>query len=306
MDEDLKRLFVASGVPHELEAQRRAWTVVRKAYAEREPLPRRRTLRPLLAAAAVAAVLAAAVSPPGRALGDWIRDTVRGQDSARPALFRLPTGGRLLVESARGPWVVQPDGSKRLLGRYAGAGFSPRGLFLVVTSGRRVVAVEPDGDPRWTVTRPQKVGDARWAPGGLVVAYRAGGSLRVVDGDGTDDRVLARRVAPVPPAWRPRVDADAVAYVDGRSRVRLVETGSRRPVWTSRPLRRIRELVWSPDGSSVLVVGTGARQTILDARGRVARVLELPDGHGLVDASFAPDGRALAYTRFERESGRGA
>ncbi len=211
---DLRALLFAVPLPDEADAERRAWEVVRAAYAEREPLPRpRRLLRPALALAVVAVVAAAALSPPGRAVGDWIRDRVAGEPNAEPALVRLPAPGMLLVTSERGAWVVRGDGSKRLLGAYGGASFSPRGLFVVATAGHRVVATELDGDPRWSLARPGRVGDARWAPTpGFRIAYREGETLRVVDGDGTGDRLLARDVAPVAPAWLPRANRTVLAY----------------------------------------------------------------------------------------------
>ena len=93
MEQELGRVFLTTPVPDELDAQRRAWTVVRSAYAEREPRGRRRGLRPILALAVLAALVAAALSPPGRAVGDWIRDTVRGEEPPQPALVRLPASG---------------------------------------------------------------------------------------------------------------------------------------------------------------------------------------------------------------------
>ena len=187
---------------------------MRGAYAEREPAPRhRRRLRLLVAVAVLAALVAAALSPPGRSVGGWIRDRVAGEEPTEPALVRLPSAGRLLVLSEQGPWLVRPDGSKRPLGNYEGASFSPNALFLVATQERQVVALEPDGDVRWTVTRPTPVADARWAPTpGFRVAYREGATLRVVGGDGEGDRLRAENVAAVPPAWRPGEGRTVLAY----------------------------------------------------------------------------------------------
>ena len=155
---DLRAALLGVPLPDEADAQRRTWEVVRAAYVEREPLPRRRRLlRPVLALAVVAAVVAAALSPPGRAVGGWIHDRVAGEPNAEPALVRLPAPGMLLVTSERGAWIVRADGSKRLLGAYGGASFSPRGLFVVATAGHRVVATELDGDPRWSLARPGRV-----------------------------------------------------------------------------------------------------------------------------------------------------
>src|SRR5919108_369433 len=46
-----------------------------------------------------------------------LHETV-GIEHAQPALFSLPSPGRLLVASDAGVWVVREDGSKRLLGPY--------------------------------------------------------------------------------------------------------------------------------------------------------------------------------------------
>jgi len=60
---------VSYRAPNEQEAGERSWEVVRAAYESREPVawPRRHA-RPLIAGALVAAVVAAALSPPGRSV----------------------------------------------------------------------------------------------------------------------------------------------------------------------------------------------------------------------------------------------
>ena len=86
-----------------------------------------------------------------------------------------------------------------------------------------------DGDPRWSLARPGRVADARWAPTpGFRIAYREGDSLRVVDGDGTGDRLLARDVAPVAPAWLPRANRTVLAYARADGVVRAVDVDSGR------------------------------------------------------------------------------
>ncbi|MGH7357659.1 MAG: hypothetical protein ACREJR_02475, partial [Candidatus Rokuibacteriota bacterium] len=137
MKRDVHAALLAVQVPDELEAQRRTWAVVRGAYAEREPVPRRgRRLRLVVAFAVVAALVAAALSPPGRSVRGWIQDRGSGKEEAERALVRLPAAGRVLVVSEQGPWIVRQDGSKRLLGSYDDASFSPNGLFVLVTDGR--------------------------------------------------------------------------------------------------------------------------------------------------------------------------
>ena len=280
MKDELPRLFQTMPVPGENDAQRRTWSVVYAAYAEREPVRQRtRAPRALLAFAVLAAVVAgAAVSP----VGGWVRDRIQGKEDAEPALFGLPSPGSLLVVSEQGPWIVHPDGSKRLLGSYENASFSPHGKFVVVTSGRRVTAVEPDGDPRWELTRPQMVAQARWAPSGYRVAYRAGGTLRVVVGNGTGDRFLAGRVAAVAPVWRPRpAGRNVLAYADRHGRVHVVDVDTRRELSRSTPGPSVRKLLWRPGAQKPLALRRGA----------------------ILDAAFSTDGR-FAFTRFDAERNR--
>jgi hypothetical protein len=295
MEKELSRFLLTRPAPGEPEAQERSWAVVRAAYAEREPQRRPvRRLGPALTFAAVAAALVGvAVSP----VGSWINERIQGEEKVQPALFRLPAAGQLLVVSRRGPWIVQQDGSKRLLGGYENASFSPRGKFVVVTRGRRVTAVEPDGDPRWEVTRPEMVAQARWSPSGFRVAYRAGTTLRVVVGDGTDDRLLARDVAPVAPAWRLHPAAQNVlAYVDAKGIVRVVDVDTRRVLWRAEAGARVGQLLWS--GGSLLVV-TRSGGLLYGGRHRIVQTIELPKGHVLLDADFGPRREGLVYTDFD-------
>ena len=90
----------------------------------------------------------------------------------------------------------QRDGSKRLLGNYDDASLLPERAFVVATEGRRLVAVEPDGDVRWTVTSDAGRGCPLGAEPYYHVAYRGGTTLRVVGGDGEGDRLPGRERCP--------------------------------------------------------------------------------------------------------------
>jgi hypothetical protein len=229
--------------PGEREAGERAWEVVRAAYAEREPVAwPRRHVRPLVAVAVAAAVVAAALSPPGRSVVHSFRKAV-GLKEAEPALFSLPTRGDLLVTSRSGLWLVRPDGSKRKLGHYRDATFSPHGLFVVATKANQLVALDPKGDVRWTLARPAPRFPA-WTGTrtDTRIAYLSGGQLRIVAGDGTGDHAIGP-AAPVAPAWRPG-PGRVLAYSDGRNTVVYdAESGS--------VLRRVapaRKIIWSRYG----------------------------------------------------------
>jgi hypothetical protein len=283
--------------PGEHEAGERAWDVVRRAYEERLPAPRRRRRRPLLAVAAGVAILAAALSPPGLAVWGSLRDAVRGSTSAKPALFSLPVPrSRLLVNSAEGAWVVQNDGSKRLLDGYREASWSPHGLYLAAVHGDEVRALEPNGDIHWSIGRAGAA-SPQWSDkgnGDERVAYLAGATLRVVGGDGRGDRALARHVAAVTPAWQPRTHV--VAYVTGGGRVvvRDVDSGALR--WTAAPPQRPQGLEWSGDGRYLLA--RGASSLTVYGAGGTPRLMPLGPGAGpVVDAAFQPGSDAVAFVQ---------
>jgi hypothetical protein len=292
-ERELRSLF-ADPAPGEPEAGDRAWKVVQAAYGTREPVPWiERHSRAVLALVAAVALGVAAVTPPGRALVERVREAA-GVTPSEPALVRLPAPGRLLVESARGPWVVRADGSKRRLGDYEEASWSPRGLFVVATDDRRVVALEPDGDVRWTVSRPRPVEDARWAPSGFRIAYREAGTLRVVVGDGTNNHLAARAAADVPPAWLPDGSRNVLAYVDADERIRVLDVDTRAELWAARSPGSPASLQWSPDGSRLLAIAADGASRLYDTRGRdVGSIAQM------ANAAHSPDGRTLAYSTYD-------
>src|SRR5690242_17715490 len=87
----------AFGGPDETRAQARTWDVIAAAFAEREPVRRRRVpARPLVAIAIVGALAGVAFTSPGHAVLTSVRRAV-GIEHAQRALYSLPTHGRLLV-----------------------------------------------------------------------------------------------------------------------------------------------------------------------------------------------------------------
>jgi hypothetical protein len=278
-------------IPGEHDARTRAWETVQSAYAEREPVPPARPfVRPLLVAAAAACLVAAALTPPGRAVVERVREAV-GVEGAEQAILSLPTSGRILVNADSGPWIVAADGSRRFLGRYDQATWSPRGLYVGVTRGRELLALTPRGDKRWAHARPGLVELPRWSPSGFRIAYFEGSSFRVIAGDGTGDRLLVRRAPRLAPAWRP-VQRHVLAVPVAPAVVAVFDVDGRRRLWTARIAGRLHELSWSADGSRLLALHEGG-YTLLTASGRVLARRDL-GGAIAQTAAFAPTGRQFA------------
>jgi hypothetical protein len=275
--------------------------VVEGAYAQRQPSPR--PALPRLAAALAAATLVAALllSPAGAAVRDWVDDVLTpGVRDAQRALTDLPGGGRLLVASPAGEWVVQPDGSRRLLGRYREATWSPHGLFVAAVSGHTLSALEPDGTVRWVVSAKAPLTDPRWSPSGFRIAYRAGRALRVVAGNARGDRLIDRRVAPVPPAWAPG-GPHLLAYLDTAGELVVVnaDTGQRLDTGAA---PGIGQLAWAPDGSRLMQAARGSlwirEVSALKLSDRVdlgpPRRVSPPSRARVERAAFSPDAETIA------------
>ncbi len=296
----MKRELEHVEIPDEHEARERTWGVVSAAFAERTPTPPspRRRLVPVIALAAVGAVVAAALSSPGRALFHAIRTTV-GVQKAEPALFSLPAGGRLLVASGGGVWVVQDDGSKRRLGAYASASWSPHGRFVVATRPNALYALTPAGEERWSLARPS-VRFARWTGSktDTRIAYLTTSRLHIVGGDGRGDvdeggLPAAARIAP---AWRPG-PGFVLAYANTRGRVLAYDAGRGADFWTrpaiSARYRQPRSLEWSSDGARLLVV-TADKLILFGARNATPISVR---SERVVDAAFRPGTHEIAAVR---------
>lgn len=284
-----------ASAPEERQAEERAWRLIRAAYAERgerrsSPRLRRRGLQLAL----VLGLTAALISPAGATVRHWVADTVSpGREPSKPALTSLPAPGSLLVQSAAGPWVVHPDGSKRLLGDYTGATWSPHGLFVAATSPHELATVDPEGRVHWTLERPGPVRLPSWnQPDGFRLAYLSGAALRVVNGDGTNDRLLESHVAPVAPAWMPG-PRYILAFVRPDGAVEAVRTGSDSRVFETGAGQRPRSLQWSADGSRLLVT----RPSVIEIRDRNGPLLwrwTAPVGERILAARLAPTSGRVA------------
>jgi hypothetical protein len=271
-------------VQGEQESAERSWAVVRRAYDERLPAPRRRDRRPLVAVAAGVAILAAALSPPGLAVWGSLRDAVSKEDN----LVALPTGGRILVNANDGAWVISKDGSKRFLSNYSDAAWSPHGLYLAAARGNQLVAMEPNGKVHWKLARLGLIRNPRWSYEGFRIAYFAGGALRVVNGDGTGDRLLTRNARPGVLAWQP--GTHSLAYVNRLGNIAIRNVDRPRSPAYIRTRVSPRQLEWTPDERLVAI---GPHAVAIFAR-RGPQLQRIGIAGRITSAAVSPDGRRIA------------
>jgi dipeptidyl aminopeptidase/acylaminoacyl peptidase len=304
---DLRADLLQAEPPGAFDAEARAYRVAAHAFAERERVPRgRRHTRRLVLGIAALALIAAALSPPGSAVLDRIRDAVGrervvGVEQSRPLLLRLPAPGRVLVDSSSGPWVVNRDGTKRLLGGYGEASWSPGGLYVVATRGRELVALTPEGVARWTIPQRAAVRAPRWSPSGFRIAYLAGPDLRVTVANGTGDRVLARAVPRVAPAWRPG-EEHVLAYARRDGALRVVNTDTGRTLLRSGAGPLPVALAWTADGRTLVALD---RNAIRFFTGDVPPRRVPLGGRTGVALATAPTGRTVAVVARDA-AGRGS
>ncbi len=298
--------------PGESDARRRAWGTASAAFDER---PRAQAPRPwrraALAAAAVAALLVGALSPPGDAVADWVGDTVRSvvrEDRAPPratGLDELPGGGRLLVlATPRGGtgterWIVGDGPPRRLSGSVERATWSPQARFVAAAAGSELVALDLRGRRRWSLRASAPVEEVRWSPDGFRVAYRTESELRVVAGDGTGDRRVAAMEAGGPPAfgdiaWRPGRE-HVLAFTKRRS-LFLADLDRRRVLWRvtveDSPVVR-----FAPRGDRLLLAGAAGIRILSARDGRVLHRVARRRGTNLVAAAWSPAGGRIAVVR---------
>jgi hypothetical protein len=320
--EPLTRLLGETPLDGEAEARERSWRVVQAAYAERIAAPRstRNARRLVVALAAIGVLLALVLTPAGAKVVSAVKDaTGIGEKNAKPALTSLPAPGSLIVESPIGPWVVNDDGSKRLLGDYREATWSPHGIYLAVARSDQLAAVTPTGVLRWAI--PGKhIAEPQWSPAGNRVAYRDGSALWLAAGDASFHRKIVSAVAPVAPAWRPIAHpspdpiqsgpgVNVLAYVDADNRIVVLDTDTSQTLWTSAPQPRPFALAWSSDGSELIAAtrhaiysyaGSGLAAVSRPHTDRSIRSAEfLPETHQLIlalQAQFTDSSAAATST----------
>jgi Tol biopolymer transport system component len=149
----------------------------------------------------------------------------------------------------------------------------------------------------WSIGRAKLAGPVWSSRGGgdERVAYLSGSTLRVIGGDGRGDRIVARHVAHVAPAWRPRTHV--VAYADGSGKVVVRDADTLRVQWTATAQQRPAAFAWSADGEYLLARGASSI-TVFSRNGKqVLTPLGGPAAAPVVDAAFMPGSHAVAFVQ---------
>jgi len=129
-----------------------------------------------------------------------------GTQPARPVPTHLsvPAGSHGIAVVAGGKlWLATRSGLRIEGMPVSAAELSPRALYAVVGIGSSLITLAPGNRRPWVHQTDGRVVSAAWSPDGLKIAYvvarRGADELRLIEGDGSPDRLLVRRVRPVRP-----------------------------------------------------------------------------------------------------------
>jgi dipeptidyl aminopeptidase/acylaminoacyl peptidase len=121
----------------------------------------------------------------------------------------------------------------------------------------------------------------------------------VVGGDGTGDRLMARGIASVTPAWRPAA-RHVLAFAAADGRISLIDVDARRRLWRTSPGALPTALAWTADGSRLVVLSRDAVRVLGPDGRRLAELALGPDGHP-GELALDPAGRGAAVVLRDRD-----
>ena len=138
---------------------------------------------------------------------------------------------------------------------------------------------------------------ARWSPDGYRIAFLADGDLDVVAGDGSGRHTLSNAAAHVPPAWQSRTgSAHRLTFVTSAGAIDQIDADTGASIWTASPAEPARQLLWSPGGEILLVLGAHELSEYTSAGRLITRLR--PAGATIESSAFtSPRKFALAIHR---------
>ena len=216
----------------------------------------------LLAAALAMLVLAGGAVAASSSVREVVGLSSDGRPTPRPLPVRaLPPGSAGFAAFGDGRlWLASP-GFRASDRPFSAAELSPGALNVAVGAGRNLDVLRmSDGSLAWRHAAGGQVAGIAWAPIGTEIAYVVrhgkGYQLRMIEGDGDHDRLLAAHVSPVAPSWRS--DSLAVAFVGGGGRPAVFDLGRLRSVAVTHgcPGSRSDRVAFAPRGG-LLAAGVG-------------------------------------------------
>ena len=243
MSDEVRRALQRIQAPDEIDAQRRAWALVRASFDAREPVSwQRRNRRPLLVGgrSRSSSCWPRSSRRPAERSSASVRDAVTPDEHTskpKPALTvtaRRRLAPRQLEQRARGSSIpTGRSGGSGPGGRAPGRRTRSTSRSRARTRSRRST---PDGTTRWALDaprqRPRRALVARAPERGCRIAYLNGRQLRVVAGDGTGDARAAERRGHDAARVAARLSHElAFSTIDGR--IELVRRDSAKTIWRS-------------------------------------------------------------------------
>jgi hypothetical protein len=253
LERRLERLFADAPEP---EAGAGEEALHRALQALHPVAPPRRGLRTAVLVFAAAAVLLG-IAAGSLAAAGALHVSFGSKAKRRPAVTQLvlPKGANGIAAIIDGKLSVVIKGGFRLQGQaVTAAALSPHALYVAAGIGHSLVAMAPDGRRAWSHPTGGTVVWISWAPFGNRIAYVVrtghGLSLRLIWGDGTNGRVIDRRVRSARPSWR--ADSLAFAYVGAGGKPIVYDVGHRthNVVAVRAPVNGV---AFAPKGDSIAV-----------------------------------------------------